>query len=261
MPTVYHIPVCPFCQRLEVLLAIKGEEEAVEFSVVDITKPRDPELLAKTRGHTALPVLETDDGEILRESLVLMRYLDHIIGAPVARRDPFEYAVEQMFVSMESGIVNAGYGLVMNQDPDRREALHEKLRAEYRKLGEYLEYRNPGGLWLFDEFGYAEAVYAPMFQRFWFVEYYEDFELPDEPEYDRVRRWQDACREHPATAQTSREEIVKLYYDYAKGAGNGALVEGRQRSSFVFEPHWSQRPWPPADKYGTSATDEELALL
>ena len=57
-----------------------------------------------------------------------------------------------------------------------------------------------------------------------------------------------------------KEEIVKLYYDYAKGAGNGALLPGRKRSSFSFEPHWRTRPWPPQDKYGHSASDAELGL-
>ena len=78
-PIVYHIPVCPFSQRLEILLALRGTPEAVEFRVVDITRPRDPELLRKTRGTTALPVLETSDGRILKESLVILRYLDEII--------------------------------------------------------------------------------------------------------------------------------------------------------------------------------------
>jgi glutathione S-transferase len=57
----------------------------------------------------------------------------------------------------------------------------------------------------------------------------------------------------------SREQIVKLYYDYAKSVGNGALPPGRTRSSFG--PHWSQRPRPPHDKYNVSASDEELALV
>ena len=69
-PIVYHIPVCPFSQRLEILLSLKGMTDAVEFRVVDITKPRDPELLRKTRGTTALPVLETPQGDILKESVV-----------------------------------------------------------------------------------------------------------------------------------------------------------------------------------------------
>jgi glutathione S-transferase len=54
---------------------------------------------------------------------------------------------------------------------------------------------------------------------------------------------------------------VKVYYDYAKNVGNGGLVEGRTRSSFAFEPSWRDRPWPPRDKYGVSATDAELGLV
>ena len=65
----------------------------------------------------------------------------------------------------------------------------------------------------------------------------------------------------PAAQQVSREEIVKLYYDYALGAGNGSLPPGRTRSSFVFEPDFRMRPWPPADKYGQPASDRALGLL
>ena len=99
-----------------------------------------------------------------------------------------------------------------------------------------------------------------MFMRFWFLEYYEDFDLPDEDGYARVRRWRDACLAHPAAQQVAKERIVKLYYDYASGAGNGALLPGRAYSSFVFEPDWKSRPWPPKDKYGHAASDAELGL-
>jgi len=40
----------------------------------------------------------------------------------------------------------------------------------------------------------------------------------------------------------------------------GALLPGRARSSFVFEPDWPARPWPPRDKYGHAANDAELGL-
>jgi glutathione S-transferase len=85
--------------------------------------------------------------------------------------------------------------------------------------------------------------------------------LPETEAYARVRTWRDACMSHPAAQQVTREEIIKLYYDYAKGAGNGALVPGRSVSSFAFVPHWSSRPMPPKDKYGHSATDSELGLI
>ena len=95
--------------------------------------------------------------------------------------------------------------------------------------------------------------------RFWFLEYYEGFYVPGE--LARLRRWRDACVSHPAAQQVSREEVVKLYYDYSLGAGNGALPAGRSVSSFAFEPDWRKRPWPPRDKWGPAATDAELGLV
>ena len=259
---VYHIPVCPFSQRLEILLALRGQEDAVEFRVVDITRPRDPELLAKTRGTTALPVLETPDGTILKESLVILRYLDEIIEGPSLRRsDPVEHAIEMMLINREGPFTMAGYLFVMNQQREKRDACAGKLLAVYREINDFLLEHGRDGPYLFETFGLAEAVFTPMFKRFWFLDYYEGFELPDAPEYSRVRAWKDACMSHGATEQVSREEIVKLYYDYALGAGNGALVEGRSVSSFTFSPRWQDRPWPPRDKYAGTASDQALGLV
>lgn len=260
-PIVYHIPVCPFSQRLEILLALKGVSDAVEFRVVDITKPRDPELLRKTRGTTALPVLETPDGGILKESLVILRYLDETLGSPVRRIDPFEHAVESMLIAKEGPFTMAGYIWVMNQDAQAQSSHRDKMLSLYRDLDDFLTAHNPDGTWLFDDFGLAEAVFTPMFMRFWFLDYYEDFTLPETPEYARVARWRAACMAHPAAGQVGFDEIVKLYYDYALGAGNGALLPGREISSFVFTPHWRDRPMPPKDKYSTRATDAELGLV
>jgi glutathione S-transferase len=258
---VYHIPVCPFSQRLEILLALREQTDAVEFRVVDITKPRDPALLAKTRGTTALPVMETPDGVILKESLVILRYLDEALDGPALRRsDPAEHAIESMLIAKEGAFTMAGYLFVLNQDRDRRSEFNEKLLSLYRDINGFLVEQNQTGPWLFDDFGLAEAVFTPMFKRFWFLDYYEGFELPDSDDYDRVRIWRDACLAHPATDQVSKEEIIKLYYDYALGAGNGALVDRRAVSSFVFTPSWQDRPWPPRNKYDGTASDKELGL-
>lgn len=259
--TLHHIPVCPFSQRLEIVLTLKGRRDEVRFQVVDITKPRSPELQALLRGTTSLPVLVFEDGRVLKESLVILNYLEAVFSdRPVAQQDPWRRALEHLMTTFEGPFTAAGYTMVMNQDPARREGLQDNMLKQYARLNEFLMEHAPQGTWLFDEFGWAEAVFTPMFMRFWFLGYYEGFELPETEAYARVRRWRDACLAHPAAQQVSEEEIVKLYYDYAKGAGNGALLPGRQRSSFVFEPHWRERPWPPKDKYGVLATDAELGL-
>lgn len=260
--TVYHIPVCPFCQRLEILLTLKGLRDAVRFEKVDITKPRPPALAAALRGTTALPALIADDGRVLKESLVILRFLEAVYpDRPVAQADPWRRAIEDLMVTLEGPFTTAGYTFVMNQDPTQRDALRHRLLAQYAKLNDFLVEHAPDRTFLFEDFGWAEVVFTPMFMRFWFVDYYEGFELPDEPAYARVRRWRDACLAHPAAQQVTREEIVKVYYDYAHGAGNGGLLPGRTRSSFVFEPSWRDRPWPPRAKYGPGATDAELGLV
>ncbi len=260
-PVLYHIPVCPFSQRLKILLEQKGRKDEVDFIVVDITRPRDPKLLQKTRGTTALPVLELPDGNILKESLVILRYFDEVLPVPIARSDPYERSVERMLIQKEGPFTAAGYTMVMNQDQSKRDGMRDRMLSLYADLNDFLTWQNPDGTFLFDRFGLAEAVFTPMFMRFWFLEYYEGFDLPDTPDFARVLKWRAACLKHDATGQVSREEIVKLYYDYALGAGNGALLPGRTKSSFVFEPDWRDRPWPPRDKYGAPATDAELGLV
>lgn len=261
-PVVYHIPVCPFSQRVEILLELKGRRKDVDFHVVDITRPRAQWLLEKSRGTTALPILETLDGRIIKESLVILQYLEDVFPEPpVAQRDPYRRAVEGMLTRLEGPFVAKGYTYVMNQDPARRDAFRKEMLEQYAAIDAFLAHHSPEGPFLFEDFGWAEAVFTPMFMRFWFLEYYEDFDLPQDARYARVRAWREACIAHPAAQQVTRERIVKLYYDYAKGAGNGALLPGRARSSFAFEPDWPSRPWPPRDKYGHSATDGELGLL
>lgn len=259
--TVYHIPVCPFCQRLEILLSLKDRRSEVRFRVVDITQPRPDWLLRKTRGTTALPIMETGDGKIIKESLVILRYLEDLYPQrTIAQRDPYRRAVENMLTWMEAEFCAQGYTLLMNQSLERREVLRQGMLRQYAQLNDFLVEHSPSGPFLYEEFGWAETVFTPLFMRFWFLEYYEGFELPEEDQYARVRKWRDACVSHSAAQQVTKEQIVKLYYDYAKGAGNGALLSGRKRSSFAFEPDWLARPWPPKNKYEHSATDEELGL-
>jgi glutathione S-transferase len=260
-PILYHIPVCPFCQRLDILLTLKGRRDEIDFQAIDITLPRPDALLQKTRGSTALPVLETADGRIIKESLVILQYLEDIYPErPVAQRDPYRRAVENMLTRMDGEFFMQGYGWLMNQDAGRRDAFREGMLKQYAQLNDFLLEHAPSGPFLFEDFGWSETVFTPFFQRFVFLEYYENFALPDEPRYARVRQWVEACLAHPAAQQVTKEEVVKLYYDYSKGAGNGTLLPGRTHSSMAFKPDWRDRPWPPKDKYEHSATDAELGL-
>jgi len=74
--TIYPLPVCPFSQRL-----------------------------AKSCGGTALWILETSSGQILRESLILLQYVEDVFpGLVLAASDPYRRAVEGLMSRMEADV-------------------------------------------------------------------------------------------------------------------------------------------------------------
>ena len=168
-PILYHMPVCPFCQRVDILLTLKGHSEDIEIQSINITRPRPEALLQKTHGSTALPVLETADGHIIKESLVILQYLEDMYPErPVAQCDPWRRAVENMLTRMDSEFFMQGYGWLMNQDLSRRDTLREGMLKQYAQLNDFLLEHAPESPFLFDEFGWAETVFTPFFQRFGF---------------------------------------------------------------------------------------------
>jgi glutathione S-transferase len=258
---MYHIPGCPFSERVEILLGLKGLAHKLAHHDIDISKPRPDWLLKKTRGTTALPALELENGETLKESMVIVRYFDERFPEPrIARADPYEHALEQMLVATDGAFTGAGYRMILNRDPEAREGLKAEVDAQYARLDAFLRDYAPDTTYLFDSFGWAEVAFAPMFKRLWFLEYYEAYEVPQH--LTRVLAWREACVSHPVVAAIhSHEELMTLYYDYAQGGGNGRIPEGRKVSSFTLDPAWNARPLPPRDKWGRPATDAELGLV
>ena len=147
----------------------------------------------------------------------------------------------------------------MNRDAGRRDAMLASALDQYAKLDAFLVQHVPHRTFLFDDFGWAEAVFTPLFMRFWFLDNYEDFELPDEARYARVRRWRDACLAHPAAKQVTREQIVKLYYDYTQGAGTAHCCRDARNRRSSSSPIGAAGPGR-RRKYALAATDAQLGL-
>jgi glutathione S-transferase len=256
--TLYHFPGCPYSERVEVLLQLKGLAGVIDDVEIDLSKPRPEWLLQKTGGSTSLPVLDCGT-HVLRESMVILRYVDSSFPETSIRHpDPMKHAIESMLGLMDSDYAKAGYALLRNQNQSKREDFRAALDVQYEKLDSFLRRYGGSGHFLFKDFGWAEVTLTPLMKRLQCLAYYENYNIPDR--LDRVRHWHSACLAHPAAQSRTLEEIVKLYYDYSRDIGGGALVPGRSKSSFTMEPHWSSRPWPPKDKWGPGATDTELGL-
>jgi glutathione S-transferase len=256
--TLYHFPGCPYSERIEILLALKGLTGTVEDVELDLSKPRPDWLLLKTNGSTSLPVLDCG-AHILKESAVLLRFFDSVFPARrIAREDPLAHAIEAMLGALDSAYTKAGYAVLLNQDRTKREELCAAFDAQYEALDSFLRRYGGDGPFLFDEFGWAEVIFTPMMKRLETLSYYEGYKIPGY--LARVRSWHAACLRHPAAQTRSVEEVIKLYYDYSRGVGGGKIVPGRRISSFTRDVPWQSRPMPPRDKWQGPASDEALGL-
>jgi glutathione S-transferase len=192
-----------------------------------------------------------------------MQYLDDRFAWAADRgtQYPDERALENMLTRMEADFVMAGYTWVMNQDTQRREALRTQMLAQYARLDDFLVSTRAG-------IGHICSIRLVGPRRCsppcscgsgsWSTT--KVLRCPGNRVTSGYVPGSRPCLAHPAAQQVSQEEVVKLYYDYAKGAGNGALLPGRGKSSFTFEPNWRARPWPPVDKVRYSASDHDLGL-
>lgn len=241
---LYSMAVCPFAQRTEIVLRHKGlHYQAIS---IDISKPRPPELLA-VNPLGKVPVLVHRD-RALNESSVINEYIeDSYPQSPLFPSDPWEKAQTRLLIDFcNSRFVPNQYKLLMEQNAERRPKAEKAVHDDWAWLDAFLLRLNPDGALLWRDFSMADATFAPFFQRFVLNEYFWGFAIPDTPAYARVRRWRSALAAHPLVRATSLpdEDYLKLYEDYALGYSNGAVPQGRERSSFDMSVPLAQRPLP-----------------
>ena len=115
---------------------------------------------------------------------------------------PIEHAVESMLCATDGAFTGAGYRMILNRDPAKREEMKAEVDAQYARLDDFPALLRPNGDYPVREFGWAEVAFTPMFKRLWFLEYYEDYQIPQH--LTRVLAWREACLAHPVAAAPSR---------------------------------------------------------
>jgi glutathione S-transferase len=247
---LYSMAVCPFAQRTRILLLAKR----IPYELVELEPTRQwPQWFLDLNPAGQVPVIE-HQGRALNESSVINEYLEEVFPEhPLFPRDPYRKAVARIAIEYcNQQFVPALYQLLMNQDAAFDSELVEKALVTWRWANDFLQRHNPEGTWLWDEFGMADLSYATFFQRYCLNEYYRSFHVPNTPAYQRVLRWRDAVLAHPLVQETGMpaDDYVKLYEDYARGYGNGAVPPDRERSSFDRSVPLDLRKMPPRDVRG-----------
>ncbi len=243
---LYTWQYCPFAQRTRIALAVKGIEH--NEHELDITKKPYPDWFMKLSPNGKVPTL-VHDGRPLYESEVISEYVDEVFDGPkLLPEDPYQRAVVRLLIAYGSEkFVPLLYKLLRNQDEARDEELKAQALDAWRWIDARLREFGSGDKFLFDGPTLAEYSFGPFFQRWRIVEHYRYFDVPDTPEFSRIRAWREVSEGLDIVRDTapSTETLIKVYADYARNYDNAKIPPGREFSAFDTEA-WplEQRPMP-----------------
>ncbi|MDJ0786482.1 MAG: glutathione S-transferase family protein [Myxococcota bacterium] len=241
---LYSMMICPFAQRTRIHLELL--DLPYELTNLDICKPR-PEWFLELNPAGQVPVVVRGD-DVVSDSSVVSEYLQEIAPTPLPfGQEPAERARQRGFVKFVDGrFVPAMYLLLAARTPEEREQRAKAALETFRWLEGFLATPPSGAPFVNGEFGLPEVVIAPFLLRYEVVRYYQDFALPEDGGFDRVIRWRDAMLALPVVQKTAESipDLIKLYEDYTIGSYNGAVPEGKERSSLDLAIPPASRPMP-----------------
>ncbi|MEM9568411.1 MAG: glutathione S-transferase family protein [Cyanobacteria bacterium P01_E01_bin.34] len=95
---IVSFKICPFVQRVTALLERKGAVYDVEY--IDLS--RKTQWFLDASPNDQVPILFTDDGQVLFESDAIVEYIDEIVGEPLLAHDPAKKAEERAWSYLAS---------------------------------------------------------------------------------------------------------------------------------------------------------------
>ena len=253
----YGNAICPFAHRGWMALKLKGiehefvriplsgelkriETQGVEASqwkgsglnYEEILKIKN-DYIANINPSGAVPSLVCD-GKIITEADVVAEFLDDRFpdsGVRLLPADPFARAQLRTYHKILSGStgVEAGYGLLKNQDPSLDISKRDKV---YAGLRQFVELADPkGSFFLGDTISFADVMLAPFYDRFRYTlkEYRGVDMVPSDegahPWVKRFKKWASAIEATQSFRETALDEdaYVFSYKGYSGDRGRSEI--------------------------------------
>lgn len=235
---------CPFVQRAWIAL----EEKGVPYQWQEINPYEDGQFGKATK--LALPLEEkkrrypdfvaaspsglvpaiVHEGSPLSGSMVCLEFVEEQWPdrAPLLPAAPAERAkVRQWSTFASEKIVPQYYKLLMAQDEAAREAARTAVLGGLATWSDAM-HTQEGPFFLGEQFSYADVALFPWMERLLTVgAAYRNFVLPEEPRFDRLRSWHEACQRRPSVRATLADEskLVANYAGYADNTATSAVAK------------------------------------
>lgn len=178
---IVSFKICPFVQRVTALLETKGVGYDVEY----IDLGNKPQWFLDISPNGQVPVLMTDDRQVLFESDAIVEYLDEVAGTPVSSQDPLRKAQDRAWSSLASK--NYLVQCSAQRSPDARtlEERAARLATAFGKVETRLgEDRHAGG----DAVGMIDVAWLPLLHRAAIIERQAGYDFLGD--FPKIKEWQ-----------------------------------------------------------------------
>jgi glutathione S-transferase len=202
LPRLWSFRASPFAGKARAAFAEKG----VDVELVEIHPARRPPRLRELNPLNRVPVLELPGGAALRESSVILEWLEERHPQPALWPDEPELRAQArawgrwlddaLLVNFFLGMRKLAYGLDEHDPPDEVERLHGRVPRQWKVLEGALGAHE--GPWLMGaQFTYADLTGLPLAVR---VPEWMPALAPDEHAHPRAAAWLARLRERPSAA-------------------------------------------------------------
>ena len=190
--TLYSNPICPYVQRVRIILL---EKNIHEIDVIDIDFKNKPDWFVALAPLAKVPALKVDDA-FLFESLVIAEYLEVTYSPKLLPEQPIDVGVQRSWISYCDTLMNAFSKL---RRADNTTLFNEQVqRFQQGWLPLIKQLSSHGAYFTGNEFALIDAIYAPLF--IWASHFQTHYQYPLFPVHPRLTAWRGAVLERESVS-------------------------------------------------------------
>ncbi len=207
---IVSFKICPFVQRVTALLEAKHVPYDIEY--IDLSQK--PAWFLKASPNGQVPILITDDDQVLFESDAIVEYLDETTGDPISADDPVKKAQDRAWSYLASKHYLMQCSAQRSPDEHRLEEGRATLGTAFAKMEERMEASiearlGVGPYFHGDSLGMVDIAWLPLLHRAAIIERHTGFDFLGA--FPKVKQWQAAVLATGITEKSVAEDFESRF--------------------------------------------------
>ena len=199
---IVSFKICPFVQRVTALLEAKNVQYEIEY--IDLSNK--PQWFLDISPNGQVPILITDDDQVLFESDAIVEYVEETAGAPLSASNSVKKAQDRAWSYLAAKHYLMQCSAQRSSDGPTLEANREKLGKAFAKIETRL---GDGPYFDGDTLGMVDIAWLPLLHRAAIIERYTSFDFLDT--FPKVKQWQKALVDLEITDKSVSEDFESRF--------------------------------------------------